>query len=230
MKDWFMNLLYYLKRPFIRLSRFRYRCGYGVHSPFAFSLITDVIYEKMPYYAYDLLKVEQKKRITTQRWEKGIPRINRLLFRLVNKVQPATIIEVGQPSAASLYLQSAKPSAGYLFASDLSELFLDADTPVDFLYLNDYRNPALLEEVFNICSRRTTPNSLFVVHGICYSKAMKNLWKQLQNDERVGITFDLYDAGLLFFDTTKINSIISSTSDHLYTLILYIVMMKNRRL
>ena len=204
MKDWFMNLLYYLKRPFIRLSRFRYRCGYGVHSPFAFSLITDVIYEKMPYYAYDLLKAEQKKRITTQGWEKGIPRINRLLFRLVNKVQPATIIEVGQPSAASLYLQSAKPSAGYLFASDLSELFLDADTPVDFLYLNDYRNPALLEEVFNICSRRTTPNSLFVVHGICYSKAMKNLWKQLQNDERVGITFDLYDAGLLFFDTTKI--------------------------
>ena len=87
MKDWFMNLLYYLKRPFIRLSRFRYRCGYGVHSPFAFSLITDVIYEKMPYYAYDLLKVEQKKRITTQRWEKGIPRINRLLFRLVNKVR-----------------------------------------------------------------------------------------------------------------------------------------------
>lgn len=204
MKDWFMNLLYYLKRPFIRLSRFRYRCGYGVHSPFAFSLITDVIYEKMPYYAYDLLKVEQKKRITTQRWEKGIPRINRLLFRLVNKVQPATIIEVGQPSAASLYLQSAKPSAGYLFASDLSELFLDAGTPVDFLYLNDYRNPALLEEVFNICSRRTTPNSLFVVHGICHSKAMKNLWKQLQNDERVGITFDLYDVGLLFFDTTKI--------------------------
>ena len=65
MKDWFMNLLYYLKRPLIWLSRFRYRCGYGVHSPFAFSLITDVIYEKMPYYAYDLLKAEQKKRITT---------------------------------------------------------------------------------------------------------------------------------------------------------------------
>lgn len=55
-----MNLLYYLKRPLIWLSRFRYRCGYGVHSPFAFSLITDVIYEKMPYYAYDLLKAEQK--------------------------------------------------------------------------------------------------------------------------------------------------------------------------
>ena len=56
-----MNLLLCIKRPFIWLSRFRHRCGYGVHSPFAFSLITDVIYEKMPYYAYSSLKKEQKK-------------------------------------------------------------------------------------------------------------------------------------------------------------------------
>ena len=83
-------------------------------------------------------------------------KINRFLFRLVNKVQPATVIEVGQPSTASLYLQSAKPSASYLFASDLSELFLDADTPVDFLYMNNYQNPELMEEVFHICAQRVT--------------------------------------------------------------------------
>ena len=59
--DCFMNLLLCIKRPFIWLSRFRYRCGYGVHSPFAFSLITDVIYEKMPYYAYSSLKKNKKK-------------------------------------------------------------------------------------------------------------------------------------------------------------------------
>jgi adenylosuccinate synthase len=35
-------------------------------------------------------------------------------------------------------------------------------------------------------------------------KEMKELWKRLQEDERVGITFDLYDLGLLFFDKTKI--------------------------
>jgi hypothetical protein len=33
-----------------------------------------------------------------------------------------------------------------------------------------------------------------------------------------------------FLIQQRLNSIISSTSDHLYTLILYIVMMKNRRL
>ena len=94
--------------------------------------------------------------------------------------------------------------ASYLFASDLSELFLDADTSVDFLYLNDYRNPDLLEEVFRVCVHRATPKSVFALHGICYSKEMKILWKKLQTDERVGITFDLYDVGLLFFDKTKI--------------------------
>lgn len=199
-----MNFLLCIKRPFIWLSRFRYRCGYGVHSPFAFSLITDVIYEKMPYYAYDSLKKEQKKLIRERGYSRGTQKVNRFLFRLVNKVQPATIVEVGRPSVASLYLQSAKPSAEYLFASDLSELFLDTDVPVGFLYLNDYRNPELLEEVFNVCARRTTLKTVFVVHGICYSKEMKVLWQRLQEDERVGITFDLYDLGLLFFDKTKI--------------------------
>lgn len=199
-----MNLLLCLKRPFIWLSRFRYRCGYGVHSPFAFSLITDVVYEKMPYYAYQSLQKEQKKMSRERGWTKGTKKVNRFLFRLVNKVQPATIVEVGCPSAASLYLQSAKPSAEYLFASDLSELFLDVGVPVDFLYLNDYRHPELLEETFRICARRTSSRSVFVVHGICYTKAMKELWRRLQEDERVGITFDLYDVGLLFFDKTKI--------------------------
>ncbi len=94
----------------------------------------------MPYYAYSSLKEEQKKdgkRVWVD--QKGSQKVNRFLFRLVNRVQPDTIIEVGRPSSTALYLQSAKPSASYLFASDLSELFLDADTSVDFLYLNDYQ-------------------------------------------------------------------------------------------
>lgn len=33
---------------------------------------------------------------------------------------------------------------------------------------------------------------------------MKKLWKCMMQDEKVGITFDLYDIGILFFDKTKI--------------------------
>ena len=44
----------------------------------------------------------------------------------------------------------------------------------------------------------------FVIEGIRYTKKMKALWKKIQQDDRTGITFDLYDLGIVFFDRTKI--------------------------
>ncbi|WP_455585120.1 hypothetical protein [Bacteroides sp.] len=201
-----MNIILTLKRPFIWLSRIRHRCGYGVHSPFAFELITCLIYEKTPYYAYKELAAEEKKqkRAHGRGWKSESCKVKRLLFRLVNRMQPDTIVDFGIPSSSSIYLQSGKVAADYTFASELSELFLEAGVPVDFLYIHLYRNPALVEEVFRICAARSTQQSVFVISGIHYSKEMKKLWKRLKADEQVGITFDLYDVGILFFDKTKI--------------------------
>lgn len=195
-----------LKRPFIWLSRFRHRCGYGVHSPFAFSLITQVIYESTPYYKYKDLAVEQKK-LASQKdknWKYESKKVKRLLFRLVNYTQPDTIVDAGRLAASSLYLKAGKEGADYTSASELSELFLEVGVPVDFLYLHDYRNPEFVEEVFRICAARTAKKSIFVVEGIRYTPQMKKLWKCMMQDEKVGITFDLYDIGILFFDKTKI--------------------------
>lgn len=200
-----MSVFRFLKRPFIWLFRFRHRCGYGVHSPFAFDLITKVIYENTPYYAYKELKEKEKKMNVTYSLSKGESlKIKRLLFRLVNCAQPKTIVDVGIHSASSLYLCAACRRAEYVAASDLSELFLEADIPVDFLYLHDYCHPGLVEQTFQLCVLRTVSKSLFVVEGIHYSKAMKALWHRMQEDERTGISFDLYDLGLIFFDKTKI--------------------------
>ena len=195
-----------LKRPFIWLSRFRHRCGYGVHSPFAFSLITQVIYESTPYYKYKDLAVEQKK-LASQKdknWTYESKKVKRLLFRLVNYTQPDTFVDAGRLAASSLYLKAGKEGADYTSASELSELFLEAGVPVDFLYLHDYRHPEFVEEVFRICAARTAKKSIFVVEGIRYTPQMKKLWKCMMQDEKVGITFDLYDIGILFFDKTKI--------------------------
>lgn len=194
-----------LKRPFIWLLRFRHRCGYGVHSPFAFNLITHVIYEKTPYYKYKDL-AEEEKRLAPEKgkhWQSESRKVKRLLFRLVNDAQPETIVDAGTPAASSLYLKAGKTGADYLAASGLSELFLEAGVPVDFLYLHDYRRPDFVEEVFRVCAARTTGKSVFVVEGIRYTPQMATLWKRMQQDERAGITFDLYDLGIIFFDKTK---------------------------
>ena len=98
------RMLLALKRPFIWLYRFRHRCGYGVHSPFAFNLITHVIYETTPYYKYKELASEQK-RLMPQKdraWGYEPSKVKRLLFRLVNYAQPATIVDAGMQAASSL--------------------------------------------------------------------------------------------------------------------------------
>lgn len=194
------------KRPFIWLSRFRHRCGYGVHSPFAFDLITNVIYERTPYYAYRTLAEEEKKlpAVRRRRGRSESLKVKRLLFRLVNRTQPSAVIDAGVASSSSLYLQAGKSGADYLYASDKSGLFLERGVLVDFLYLHDFRNPDFVEKVFQVCLPRVTSRSVFVIEGVAYNKWMQKLWKRMQAEEGVGITFDLYDVGILFFDHTKI--------------------------
>lgn len=195
-----------LKRPFIWLLRFRHRCGYGVHSPFAFNLITQVVYESTPYYKYKDLAAEEKQ-LAAQKdkcWKYESKKVKRLLFRLVNYAQPATVVDAGTLAASALYLKAGREGADYTSASELTELFLESGVPVDFLYLHDYRHPEFMEEVFRICASRTTDKSVFVVEGIRYTRRMRALWRCMQQDGRAGITFDLYDLGIIFFDKTKI--------------------------
>ena len=100
------RILLTLKRPFIWLYRFRHRCGYGVHSPFAFNLITHVIYESTAYYKYEELAKAQKQLELEKdkRWKYESKKVKRLLFRLVNYTQPETIVDAGTLAASALYL------------------------------------------------------------------------------------------------------------------------------
>ncbi len=201
-----MNRIFlFLKRPFIWMLRFRHRCGYGVHSPFAFNLITQVIYESTPYYKYKDLEKEEKKLALEKdkNWKYESKKRKHLLFRLVNYTQPNMIVDIGRLAASSLYLKAGREGADYVAASSLSELFLEADVPVDFLYLHHYRQPKLMEEAFHLCLARITDQSIFVIEGIRYTPEMFALWKRMRQDEKAGVSFDLYDLGILFFDKTK---------------------------
>ena len=73
-----------------RISRIKHRKGHGVHSPFAFAFVTDVLYNNEQYYAYE--KMDSGLRW----WHKGrLRRVQRLLFRLANYRQPVTLYSDG---------------------------------------------------------------------------------------------------------------------------------------
>lgn len=196
------RLLPYFVHPFVWLRRIGHRRGYGVHSPFAYNFITRVIYERASYYKYADLRAEEKRRAGKESadWLYEPLKVKRLLFRVVNYVRPRTIIDAGRFSASSLYLKAGCLKSGYVGVCEPGDLFLDASTPVDFLYIHDYRNPAFASEMFERCVSHACDASVFVVEGIGYTSHMRQLWKHMRQDERVAVTFDLYDLGILFFD------------------------------
>ena len=191
-----------LKRPFIWVRRFFHRCGYGVHSPFAFDFITTVIYEKSPYYAYK--ELEPGKQNEKNAGKGKSPKINRLLFRLVNRAQPVTIVEIGKCVSTSSYLRAGKKGASYIHFETPADIALPEDAPIGFLYIHHFKKSGEAEKAFDACIQHALPHSVFVLEGIGYSREMKRLWRKMTGDDRVGITFDLYDLGILFFDKKKI--------------------------
>ncbi|MCD7926692.1 MAG: hypothetical protein LUI85_19245 [Bacteroides sp.] len=197
--------MFFLHRLWIWCRRFRHRCGYGVHSPSDFFLVTSVIYERHHYYAYRALK------------ERGfcsyLPhyrrKVNRLLFRLVNYFRPESLIEVGIGNGASIsYMRAAcrtMDSAtikGRNWEKTLQQLKdnLSAMQTLDCLHIG---HTPFYKEVFEQALPYAGQQSCFIIGGIHESKEKRKWWKDIVASEHTGITFDLYDIGLVFFDKTR---------------------------
>ncbi|MDR3118184.1 MAG: hypothetical protein LBU44_01980 [Mediterranea sp.] len=194
-----------IKQIWIRLKRFRYRCGYGVHSPFAFNFIANVIYEKTLYYAYqELEKGKCAGRTEKERRSRRSRKVNRLLFRLVNWAQPLTVVDGGCSPMASDYLRAAKKATEYVALASVDTTGLLERRSIDFLYIDRPEDMAFMECLFEYGAGQAGDRLVIVIRNIYRSAATKTFWKQVTADERVGVTFDLYDVGILFFDRSKI--------------------------
>ena len=125
--------------------RFRQRRGYGVHSPFAFEWITDVVYlQKAQYYAYAPLAEQHEA------WQ-GVLSVKdaRLLFRIANHQRAQRMLVVGQGIEREIhYLQAARPSAQIVHLPDASsvEKALSSeqaiDKPFDFVLWMAVESPS----------------------------------------------------------------------------------------
>lgn len=233
-----MKKMKFLKRILIWLLRFRKRRGYGVHSPFAFNLITGVFYEKTPYYDYDYLRevVSKTRKKSKAHWKRYLEnyRIYELLFRLANYAEANTILEIGTSvGVSSIYLSCSRKNARFItldeksetnemalslfknysskvdfragIASDMLPQAIDELETIDFLLLHpgNYTLDSI-QLMVEMCLDKSNPQSVFVIQDIYSSHAIKNWWHELVSDQRMGITFDLYDMGIIFFDKKKI--------------------------
>ena len=107
-------------------------------------------------------------------------KLGRLCFRIANWRQPAVI----ESSAFRDYLQAGCRKAVWGESSELMVLSLEGDWRSRLSY------------IYN----KVSADSVLVITGL--SKA-RDVWREIVNDERAVLTFDLYYCGIVLFDKKR---------------------------
>lgn len=209
----------WLLRGWNWFRRFRHRCGYGVHSPSDFFLITFVVYERMAFYAYRTL---HGKRKPVQALPHYREKVDKFLFRLTNYWQPTSILEFGTGSGLSaLYMAEAKRVPLYTYDNSLHRevsRLLSSCSRIVYRTEDEIRKwdsvslPELVhiahtshyKEIFERVCNQADARTCVVVGYPYATKEKRQWWKSVVADSRTGVTFDLYDIGLVFFDRQRV--------------------------
>ncbi len=190
------------RRQWIRLKRFGHRRGYGVHSPFAFGFLTDVVYERGEYYAYRELR---------KRYPAGCPcgglhrlKCRKFLFRLSNYVHPSQIRIYGHVKEA----ETAYLAAGCRSAAVCRDLFWGERAREDGGFARQKELTVVGRGIeprhwTTVVSRPPTRSSVCLLFGIRASKAASRAWDDVKRLPETAVTFDLYDYGVVFYDRSK---------------------------
>jgi predicted O-methyltransferase YrrM len=183
-----------------RIYRYiRFRKGYGVHSPFAFGLINNVIEEKKPFYVFEEIekKAPRKRRKISSREKYG-----RLLFRLVNFFRAKTVLQIGVSEQIwTEYLSAAAKQLIVIdkdYLSAIGDVLLELNA-VDFIFLNVSKDPELTKLLFGQCLSHVHDRTVLLIDGI-HKKKMRKLWQHIKDRNDIPITMDLYALGLVFFN------------------------------
>lgn len=198
------------------VRKLKHRKGYGVHSPFAYSVITEVIEEKMPFYAYQrMLRVYPKG-------GSAIPfKVATLLFRLANRFRARRILEIGCDAGYSILplllvdgrnrVTTVASSHQKRLTTHHLSLFQDAvnrisfvdsiealpdDYVADMIVVNGVPAGMTPADFASWMHQHTSERGLFFVRGIQPGHQMETYWDEVCECDQIEVTMDLYDYGL----------------------------------
>ncbi len=192
--------------------KIRHRGGHGVHSPFAYSLITQVIDEALPYYAYGDILSACKANSSTRKIlpnfinkRRASTKVLFLLYRLVNRFKSRLILEVGQGKCISMFavgmvdssieIDNVKASKDQSLVEGLRNN--SRSEKYDFVLIHETALDKVdLVAFYQALKSKLHSHSVIVVKGIHNHKSTRMFWSMLKTDEDVRVCIDLYEVGL----------------------------------
>ena len=191
---------YYLSTWWRWLRRCGCSRGFGVQSPSAYAFIRYVINEHYPYYAYR----ELQESLT---WlDKRGHQIGRLLLRLANFWQPEICIvnehrfdeylHAGCRKAKRVEMEHPILKDDQLLNDNQFQKETRGMKRMMVINLEKMGMKEVRTQVLPLCDDQT----MLVLLGNLYREKQGEEWHQLQESDYCGITYDLYDIGIIFFD------------------------------
>ncbi|MBQ9201680.1 MAG: hypothetical protein IJ154_04855 [Bacteroidales bacterium] len=197
-----MNMYRFCQRLRLGLTS-RHRHGLGVHSPFAYRLITDVLEEGYPYYCYEEVEdirstLSPNVRRQCLPWKQG-----RMLFRMSLFLQPENILEVGRGDGVTAqYLQRGCLKASFIYMDQVSEAAIAAalqDYPCRLAVFYPSLTAEELLRSAAVVAEELGCQGAMVVLGIHDSPEKYRVWQQLAALPGVHLDIEAFDCGWLFF-------------------------------
>lgn len=172
--------------------RFRKRRGYGVHSPFAFGMITGVVYEKGRYYAYENIeKAYHKEHLKASPWRM---KDYKLVFRLANFQQPQAGLIVDKRGDSLLRMALTKGCQHCRFHFVDREM-IPSQEKYDLIIVTEG-----WEHQVRLLLSLLREGGMLVVKGL--GRRQRTAWNALLKQREAQVTFDLYDFGILLYRPT----------------------------
>lgn len=230
--------------------------AHGIHSPFVYNLITNVIYNKTPFYVFEPLEkirgeyllssneitvedhgagshaslLNRRKIKDIARYSLKSKKYAQLLFRLAEERKCESMLELGTSlGLTTLYLSYARPSSKITtiegseqianiaeaafkklkhqnieliknrFDQALPEIH-EKKKKFDLIFIDGHHEEKACLTYFKaLLENNTSENTLMVIDDIHWSPGMLKAWQKIITNEKVTLTIDLFEMGLVYF-------------------------------
>ena len=176
------------KRYIVWLSRMSHSRGFGVQSPSAYRFIRYVLCEHYPYYAYAELRRSYPRAgwLTRKRME--------LYFRLANFRQAERFVSNGSDGE----MLAAYVGGGCRRTRVVGDVEGGAAVEMARVCPADG-----CEEFLGRILAHADNATVVIVEDIAASAVSRRMWQTLLDSSAVSVSYDLYWAGVAFFDTDR---------------------------